>query len=41
MSAHKEFVTNNKSYVESFDKGALEIPPSKGYIVGTAFTLIP
>ncbi|KAF8810429.1 hypothetical protein BYT27DRAFT_7253687 [Phlegmacium glaucopus] len=27
----------NKSYVESFDKGALEILPS---IVGTAFTLI-
>jgi hypothetical protein len=34
MAAHEEFVTKNKPYLESFDKGALEIPPSKNYIVG-------
>jgi hypothetical protein len=46
MSAHQEFATKNKSYLERFDKGeaALEIPPSKGYyIVGNLkyFTFIP
>jgi carbonic anhydrase len=40
MSAHQEFATKNKSYLESFDKGDLEIPPSKGYIVGKYFTFI-
>jgi hypothetical protein len=35
MSAHEEFIAKNKSYLKSFDKGALEIAPSKGHIVGT------
>lgn len=35
MSAHQEFVTKNKSYIETFDQGHLAASPSKAYVVVT------
>jgi len=35
MSAHLDFVKNNSSYVSSFNKGDLALPPSKKFIVVT------
>ena len=38
MSATDQLVTNNATYVQSFDKGALPLPPAKKVAYWPAWT---